>query len=329
MKKTVVLILLTADDKNAVPFRKEIDGRPSLSPFVDLRFASKDGAHAMIEDADVIECLNLPVELLAAARSLRWVSFWSAGLDKRITPEMERRNLMITSASGVHGPNIAEQVIAYMLMFTRKMPLFLRSQDKSEWVHGASLGFEELTGKTLGIVGFGHIGRTLGSRARAFGMYVVATKRDTSAISNSDDFIPDRLYPATQLPKMLAASDHICISVPYTTQTHHLINEAMLAHLKPSAYLYNVSRGSVVDEQSLIAALDAGRLRGAGLDVFETEPLARDSPLWKMKNVIITPHVAGFTPYYFERVAALFADNLERYLEGKPLRNLYVPARGY
>ncbi|HEY6334159.1 MAG TPA: D-2-hydroxyacid dehydrogenase [Blastocatellia bacterium] len=331
-ERTTVLVLMAPDDKNAAPFRKEIENDTNLSGAVDIRFAAPADAIEVIRDAEVVECINLSADLLAAAPKLRWVSFWSAGLDKRITPEIEAHGLMVTSASGVHGPNIAEQVMAYMLMFTRQMPLFIRAQENREWAHGTGAGFQELAGKTLGITGLGHIGSTLGARAHAFGMRVVATKRDLSRSRDdwaSGVFVPEALYAAADLPKMLAESDHVCIAVPYTRETHHLFNAAMFAHMKPAAYLYNIARGPIVDEQALVAALRSGRLRGAGLDVFETEPLAQDSPLWSMGNVIITPHVAGFTPYYFERAAKLFAANLERYIQGLPLRNLYVAARGY
>jgi D-2-hydroxyacid dehydrogenase (NADP+) len=315
-------------DKNAIPFREAIESNLKLQSQVELRFAPAEDAFDAIQEAEVVECLKLPAELLAAAPNLRWASFWSAGLDKRITPEMEARGLLVTSASGVHGPNIAEQVMAYMLMFTRRISYYMRSQIAGQWTHGKDMTFEELTGKTLGIVGLGHIGRTLATRALSFGMRIVATKRDTSNASK-ESFPLEAMYPAEDLPKMVERCDHVCIAVPYTRETHHLFDADLLSHMKSTAYLYNISRGKIVDEQALIEALEAGRLRGAGLDVFETEPLGQDSPLWAMENVIITPHIAGFTPYYFARVAALFADNLERYLEGQPLQNLYDPQRGY
>jgi phosphoglycerate dehydrogenase-like enzyme len=159
-------------------------------------------------------------------------------------------------------------------------------------------------------------------------MRVVAVKRDTSS-RHDRSIIPDTLYPPEQLPEMLSKCDHVCITMPYTRATHHLFDKNMLAHMKASAYLYNVSRGKIIDEQALIAALSKGELSGAGLDVFESEPLPADSRLWEMENVIITPHVAGFTPHYFARTAALLADNLERFIEGQPLKNLYDPQKGY
>src|SRR5579884_960139 len=333
MNRMVVLALLAPEDEDAAPFRQEIEGDPALAERVELRFAAREAAHEAIADAEVVFCGLLPPDLLAAAPRLRWVSFWSAGLDTKLRPDILARDLLITNASGVHGPNIAEHVLAFMLMFTRRMPHYQRAQIEGQWQRAPSPDFHtemaaELTGQTLGIVGLGHIGEDLARRAKAFDMRVIATKRDLAA-RHANVAPLDALLPPERLPQLLAESDHGCIALPYTPQTRHLFDAAMLAHMKPTAYLYNIARGKIVDEAALIAALQAGRLAGAGLDVFETEPLPTDSPLWKMENVIVTPHVAGITPYYFPRAAALFAANLKRYLAGQPLSNLYDPQRGY
>ncbi len=301
---------------------------------VELRFAIGNSAAEPIRDAEVVVCGNLSADLLACAEKLRWVSFWSAGLDNKVTPELEARRLLLTSANGVHGPNIAEHVLMFMLMFARQMPFFARMQAESRWERQMPLDSQpgnqvfELNGQTLGIVGLGRIGEALTVRAKAFGMRVLGLKRDPN--SRYDSAVqPDALYGPEQLPLLLQEADHVCIAIPYTPQTHHLFNAATLAHLRPSAYLYNIARGKIIDEAALIAALQQGKLAGAGLDVFETEPLPVDSPLWRMSNVIITPHVSGLTPHYFTRAAAIFAANLKRYLENEPLQSLYDPARGY
>ncbi len=331
MSRLVVLVLLSAEDADTARFRAAVEADPLLREHVELRFASGQEAHDAIRDAEVVCCWGLPSELLAAAERLRWISFWGAGMDGRFTPDVQARGLLLTNASGVHGPNIAEHVLAFMLMFTRQMPFHLRSQLEGVWRYASgsqTVRLQELTGQTLGIVGLGRIGEALAVRAKAFGMRVVATKRDVQARYEAD-IRPDTLYSPAELPCLLAESDHVCIALPYTPETHHLFDAAMLAHIKPTAYLYNIGRGKIVDEAALIAALQAGKLAGAGLDVFETEPLAADSSLWQMENVLITPHVAGHTPHYFQRVAPLLADNLRRYLDGQPLHNLYDPARGY
>jgi phosphoglycerate dehydrogenase-like enzyme len=234
------------------------------------------------------------------------------------------RNIIITNAAGIHGPNIAEHIMAYMLAFTRRMPTYARAQDRHAWVHHEEAN-EELTGQTLAIIGLGAAGRALATRARSFGMRVIATRRDPSLESTD----VDALYGPADVQEVVSQADHLALTVPYTKETHHLLDAALIAKLKRTAYVYNTARGAVIEEASLVAALREGRIRGAGLDVFEGEPLSGDSPLWDMPNVIVTPHVAGFTPYYFTRAASLLADNLERYLANRPLANRYDPARGY
>lgn len=331
MNKTIVLVLMTPEDENAAAYRRAVESSPALQGRVELRFAASDAARDVIQDAEVVVCSNVSPELFAVAPKLRWISYWSAGLEGKVTPEMEARNILVTNASGVHGPNIAEHVLAFMLMFTRRMPQYMRAQMAGQWRHdnvSQTSGVGELSGQTLGIAGFGRIGEALAVRARSFGMRIVATKRDPSRRYDSS-VRPDALYPAADLPRLLAESDHVCIALPLTKETHHLFGERALAHMRPGSYLYNISRGKIVDEGALISALRGGRLAGAGLDVFENEPLPPESPLWRMENVIITPHVAGLTPFYFERAAALFAANLERYIKGQPLSNLYHSERGY
>lgn len=334
MRNRIRVVVLTAAE-DAVPFRENaslfqeaIEGNPSLRDHVELRFARDEERSEAIKEAEVVVCGALSPELIESASNVRWISFWIAGLDKQVTPELRARNVLITNASGVHAPSIAEQVMTYILMFTRRMPHYVRAQMTHKWAHDQIVSCEELTGRTLGIVGLGRVGEALAVRAASFGMKVIAAKRDASS-RHDRSTMPVPLYLPEQLPEMLSKCDHVCIALPYTRQTHHLFDEYMLAHMKASAFLYNVSRGKIIDEQALIAALKKGKLGGVGLDVFETEPLPADSPLWDMENVIITPHVAGFTPHYFSRTAALLADNLERFLEGRPLRNVYDPQRGY
>jgi phosphoglycerate dehydrogenase-like enzyme len=311
-------------DRAAV-FRDAVAAHPAIRDRVTMGAVVASGDLSALRDVEVIVCGTLTPEALAAAPRLRWVSFWASGLDQKVTPELRARDVVITNAAGIHGPNIAEHVLMYMLIFTRRFPVYDAAQRAHRWVHNEE-PTEELTGQTLGIVGLGAVGHALAVRARPFGMRIVATKRDPDAnISN----VVDALYGPAELPRLLSEADHVAITVPYTRETHHLLDAAMLARMKPGAYLYNTARGTVVEEPALIEGLRSGRIRGAGLDVFEREPLAPDSPLWDMPNVLVTPHVAGFTPYYFTRAAALFADNLERYLSGRPLVNVYDATRGY
>ena len=331
MRKTVVVVMLAPEDRDAVSFRNAVESDAELKAGVELRFATGEAAKEAVADAEVIVGGTVSPDVLAAAPKLRWIAFWSAGLDGKVTPAMVERGLTITNASGVHGPNIAEHVLMFMLMFTRRMEFHLRSQIAGVWQRDPAerrSGADELAGQTLGIVGLGRIGEALTVRAKAFEMRVIATKRNPTKRYEAA-VVPDALYPSEELPRLLSESDHICIALPYSSVTHHLFDAEMLAHIKSTAYLYNIARGRIIDEAALIEALQAGRIAGAGLDVFEQEPLPAESPLWKMENVLITPHVSGITPHYFARAAVLFAANLKRYLNGQPLHNLYDPARGY
>jgi D-2-hydroxyacid dehydrogenase (NADP+) len=241
------------------------------------------------------------------------------------------RGIVLTNASGVHGPNIAEHLLAMILMFTRAMPRLHRAQLARRWERSFASrgdGPSELTGKTLLIVGLGRIGEAVATRARPFGVRLVAVKHDLSTRHDAGVTV-DELVGMDALDEVLGRADHVCLTVPLTRDTHHLIDARRLAVMRPGAYLYNISRGAVIDQAALVDALRSGRLAGAGLDVFEHEPLPEHSPLWDLDNVILTPHVAGVTPHYFERTAALFAENLDRFLSGRPLRNVYDPARGY
>lgn len=326
-----MLVSIAGDDGDSQAFVNAIENDAELRDQIELRFANREQTSERITDAHILACGGISSEALAAGHNLRWLAFWSAGLDGKITSEMTNRNLLVTNASGVHGPNIAEHVLAWMLMFTREMPFYLRQQIAGNYGGGDNsgrAGANELTGQTLGIVGLGRIGEALTQRAKSFDMRVVGTKRNPTA-SYESAIHPDAVYAPEELPRLLAESDHVCVCLPHTPETEHTINAKMLAYMKSTAYFYNIGRGKVVDEAALVAALQNGKIAGAGLDVFETEPLPAESPLWKMENVLITPHVSGATPHYFSRFAAQFAANLKRYQNREPLQNLYDPQKGY
>jgi len=323
-----VLIAHAADSPDAAAFRT------ALARFGDriaLAFAAGAELARAVPGAEIVVCQGLSEDELARAERLRWLSSWAAGVEHVARPAVFDRGIVLTNASGVHGPNMAEHLLAMILMATRGMPRFQRAQLARRWDRRLSSRAEgpgELSGKTLLIVGLGRIGEAVAARARPFGVRIVAVKHDPSTRHDAGVAV-DELVGMTALDDVLGRADHVCLIVPLTRDTHHLIDARRLALLRPGAWLYNLSRGGVIDQAALVDALRAGRLAGAGLDVFEHEPLPEDSPLWELDNVILTPHVAGLTPHYFERAAALFADNLDRYLAGQPLRNVYDPARGY
>jgi phosphoglycerate dehydrogenase-like enzyme len=289
---------------------------------------------------EVLYTFHLPEETLKLAPDLRWLQLHSAGADHILGHAIMASPVLVTTTSGIHATPIAEYVLASILAYRWRVPLWTRCQREARWPSDRweLYARPELRGSTLGIVGYGSIGREVGRLAHAFGLRVVAMRRSAGrsdhgyAVNQTGDppgSIPARFFTPDALHEMLAECDYVVIAAPLTADTEHLIDQAALQAMKPSAYLVNIARGPIVDEQALIQALQQGWIAGAGLDVFEEEPLPGDSPLWRLENALISPHVAGFTPRYDERAAALFAQNLARYVAGEPLLNLVNKATGY
>lgn len=275
------------------------------------------------------------------APNLRWIQFHSAGIDHVRGHPLLDCDFTVTSTSGIHVVPIGEYVMASILAWSHRVPRMLSYQQRGLWPGGRWEKFvpQELRGATVGVVGYGSIGREIARLATAFGMRVLAAKRDPRHVEDTgyrlegtgdpNGELPIRIYPAAAAHSMLPECDYVVLAAPLTQETHHLINRAALKMMKPSAYLVNIGRGELIDQVALIEALQKGWIAGAGLDVFEVEPLPSDSPLWKMDNVILSPHVAGFTPEYDRRAIHLFTTNLRRYLEGQTLVNLVDCRRGY
>lgn len=294
--------------------------------------SNADELSAHLHDAEVLCAYNVPARWRELAPRLRWLQYPGAGIDAlRPTGLLAADSgLIITTATGIHSTTISEYVFGSMLMFNWNWPQMVRLQDGHVWARSASwynLGGRELANQTLGIVGLGHIGRRIAQLGHAFGMRVIGMRRSTSGGEKDPDV--DQVFSASQLHELLAMSDYVVIAVPLTPQTEKLIGEAELRAMRSSAYLVNIARGRVIDEQALIRALREGWIAGVGLDVAEEEPLPPESPLYSMPNVILTPHISGASVHYDERLAALFAENLRRYRAGQPLKNRYDPSRGY
>jgi phosphoglycerate dehydrogenase-like enzyme len=281
----------------------------------------------LLGEADVLFTFNLPDHLLARAPRLKWIQFSSAGVDQTAGLGLESSDIILTTASGIHARPMSEYVLGAMLMFAHRFPRAMRQQSDHVWKRYAT---GELAGKTVGIVGYGHIGQAVARLALAFGMEVLATQRRVSDPCDADvEGGTVHLLPASHLSHLLERSDFVVLAVPLVKDTRRLISEAELGAMKRTAVLVNISRGKVVDEPALVKALQEGRIAGAALDVFETEPLPADSPFWNMENVILTPHSAGTNENYNARATAVFCDNLNRYLAGKPLINVVDKQRGY
>ena len=291
-------------------------------------------------DTEVLYTFNVPDDTLELAPHVRWVQLHSAGVDHLLDSPLMDSDVAITTSSGIHATPIAEYVMASMLAHRWRVPFWTHCQREAQWPSGRwdLYARPELRDSTLGIVGYGSIGREVGRLGRAFGMRILALRsspqRPGSGYSppgtgDPEGTIPERIYTPGELHEMLAECDYVVVALPLTPQTRHMIGAAELRATKPGAYLVNIARGGIVDEEALVPALEEGWIAGAGLDVFEQEPLPPDSPLWGLSDALISPHVAGFTPRYDERAATLFAENLARYLAGRPLLNLVDKSKGY
>jgi len=329
-----------------VPFPEHIvAGLREISPrlVISVQKATKQ-EDIPLELWERVEILytNRVLPIPEQAPRLRWVQFHWAGVEHVVdAPLLARPEIVATSLSGASATQMAEFVLMQLLTLGHRLPDLMTSQKRAEWPRDRWDRFAplELRQSVVGIVGYGSIGRQVARLLQPFGATVLATKRDVrhpedteyvpEGIGDSSGSLVHRLYPAEALRSMLKECDFVVITVPKTPATSGLISSAELATLKPTAFLIDVSRGGIVDQNALLQALRERKITGAALDVFPEEPLPPSSPLWKLPNVIITPHIAGNTLHYDERAADLFAANLRRYLTGQTLYNRIELERGY
>ncbi|HEY7648439.1 MAG TPA: D-2-hydroxyacid dehydrogenase [Methylomirabilota bacterium] len=287
---------------------------------VTVHVASTPGeASRLIGDADVLYAWRFPPALYARGPRLRWLQVMGAGVEWALGPELPA-SIVVTRAPGVFGPWMAEYVLGWCLWTTQRMPAYLDAQRRRRWM--PDILPRRLGGTTMAIVGLGDIGREIARSARALGMRVIGVSRSGRKLPEAH-----RVYRVSALARVLGEADWVVVVVPLTADTQGLIGEAELAAMRSSAWVINVARGAVVDETALVAALRARRIAGAVLDVFATEPLPSDHPLWNLDNVVVTPHISG--PSIPEEIAPVFAENLRRFLGGRPLQNVVDRRRGY
>lgn len=276
------------------------------------------------------------------APNLRWIQFHWAGIDHAVdAPILQKPDVSVTTLSGAAASQLAEYALMMLLALGHKLPDLIANQKKAEWPRDRWERFNpvELRGSNVGIVGYGSIGRQISRLLQEFGSTVLAVKRDAmhpedagytpEGMGDVSGDMVSRLYPPQAIRSMFRDCDFVVVTVPLTKETHHIIGAEELAALKPSAYLVDISRGGVIDPAALLVALRDRKIAGAAIDVFPEEPLPPENPLWKLPNVIITPHISGNTPYYDQRSVMLFAENLHRYLAGLPLYNRYDLEKGY
>ena len=292
--------------------------------FPDLEVVAGTGEDVLdrhLEDAEVLLAWRFPLAALERARRLKWLQLTSAGADHVLAARDHLRDVVVTNARGIHADLMADYALGVMVMLHWNFPRLLRHQQARAWRHQYT---EPLTGKILGVVGVGAVGREIARRSAAMGMTVLGMRRDPLPVEGVA-----RMFGPHELPEMLPRCDFVVLAVPATPATRRMVGEPELMRMRPTAYLINVARGSVVDEAALVRALEAGRIAGAALDVFETEPLPATSPLWAMENVIVTPHIAGEPEDYPRRVMTVLEENIRRWRDGRPLRNVVDLVRGY
>lgn len=295
-----------------------------------VHLAGYDGIEEQIRDAEIVIAWSLWPEQIKNAAGLRWIHSPAAAVHQLMYPELVESDIVVTNAREVHGPVVAEHVIALILALAKKLPQAVRLQQEHAWGQAVLWNdlprVREIAGATLGLVGVGSIGREVAKRAAALGMLVMAIREHPK--KGSPEGVQKVFGPA-QLEEFLALPDYVVLAAPVTPSTTSLMNAERLARMKPEACLINVGRGPLVDEAALVNALREHRLAGAALDVFPREPLPPDSPLWEAENLLITPHTAALTEKLWSRHYDVIRENLRRYLAGEPLRAVVDKRKGY
>ena len=296
---------------------------------------------ALWQEVEVVYGFPWKMPSLEQAPHLRWIQLYSSGADRIMSSHLFQSHVLITTASGVHAINIAEYVFAMTLAWYRRMPQLFAWKQSKEWgkdKESTESSIEELHGKTIGIVGYGSIGRQIARLAQAYGMRILAmqhgsNRKDTGYqfpnVGDPEGTLPEKYYSFDQLHTMMQECDVIVAAVPLTNETKAMFNAEVFQSMKDSAFFVNIARGDVCDENALINALQQKKIAGAALDVFQQEPLPSTSPLWDLPNALMSPHDSGVTPNYNERAATIFEENLRRYLAGQSLYNLVDKKRGY
>lgn len=287
------------------------------------------GLEQELADADIFMGYSLGPDLLSRAHKLQWIHAVSAGVTQFMYPELRERGVLVTNATSVHAIPIAQHILGMLVALARRFPDSLRQQQQGLWGQNelwtAPVKPRELSGQTILFIGFGEIGRETARLLRPLEMHIWAVTHSGSSTSD----LAERFFTASKLHDVLPQADFVVVAAPDTPQTRNMLGAREFALMKPTAYLINIARGTLIDEPALIDALQRNRIAGAALDVTVKEPLPPESPLWKLPNAFITPHVSGATENTWQRQEELIAENLQRWFEGKQPRNLVDLARGY
>jgi phosphoglycerate dehydrogenase-like enzyme len=262
-------------------------------------------------------------ELFAICSKVRWVHSRAAGLDNLLFPELVESQVLLTNGRGVFSASLGEFVLAAILYFAKDFRRMVRNQTEDVW---EPFDVQAISGQTVGILGYGDIGRAVANRVHAMSMRVLATKRQ---VPESTDPLVERFYKPEERQEMIALCDYIVATAPLTEETRHMISDAEFAAMKPTAVVINVGRGPVIDEAALLRALTAKKIKGAALDVFEHEPLPAGHPLYKLETVLLSPHCADHTADWQDQAMRLFLKQYGRFEKGEQLENIVNKRLGY
>lgn len=277
----------------------------------------------LLTNAEIIFSMgNFSLDMLKCCKNLKWLFVMSAGVDLLPFENLKKAGVTVSNVSGIHATQIAEQVLGEMIIYSRKLYRCIENQRSKKWFRDIGVG--ELTGKNLLIVGAGSIGQEIARKAKAFDMNICGLKRHAEPLANFD-----KVLDMESFHEVLPAADYTVLAAPLTKETYMLVGKNEFELMKCGSIFINISRGDTVDEKALLEALQTGRLGGAALDVFHSEPLPPESPFWEMQNVIVTPHTSGLSPYYFDRCVKLFLESYKLYREGRQIPNLVDLDRQY
>ena len=335
-KKIQVLIAANFPEETLEKFQ-------AVSPRLSIIQMATDVPDDILEGIEVLYSANSFYPAPEKVPNLRWLQLNSAGAERALRqPIGQHEDVELTSASGIHATQMAEYSMMMMLAFSQKLLLILEHQSKSYWTKEAWLHFVPwpLRDSTLGIIGYGNVGREIARLASSFGMKILACKRDVMhpaltgrfvevGLGDPEGVIPERIYPAEAVADMVTHCDYVIASMPMSSHNQAIIRSEVFEAMKSEAYFINVGRGGVVDEDALLHSLQTKQIAGAALDVFSQEPLPEDSPFWKLDNVIISPHISGNSKYYSDKAAIIFEENLRRYVNKLPLLNRVSRKQGY
>ena len=279
-------------------------------PEVSIHSAQKEEEIGdFIEKADILLTIRISDKLIKKASKLKWIQALTTGVDYIINLPSLKKEVVITSTRGIHGPQVSEMAFLLMLALNRNFPEVVRNQDKAVWERWPG---KLLWKKKVGILGIGVIGEEIARKCKAFDMKVFGIDIVKRKVESIDIF-----YGPEDIINVAKEVDYFIIVAPFTPQTEKMVDSKVLSAMKPTAFFLNLGRGEIVDEEALIQALNSGKIAGAALDTFLAEPLPKDHPFWGMKNVIVSPHVAGMSDVYVEQALSIFEENLRRFLQGE------------